>query len=305
VSREYPVRILNGYEVKPFSILHCPFEEVILLDADNVPIVDPVALLHSPQYAEHGAIFWPDYGWLGPERSIWRVMGLEPRGEREVESGQIVVDKRRCWHPVLLTMWLNEHSDFFYRHIHGDKDTFHVAWRKLGQDYAMPDRGVHSLGSCTMCQHDFQGNRILQHRNFAKWRLRGNRRVRGFEYERECLAFLQALHRQWSGRVGVPRSPSPEEQALSAEIADTRLFEYVRVGHDRRLLELRPNHRIGQGGALCEQEWWITTTEEGLALSIYGQDGLTCRLVRNGDPVWRGHWEHHEKMPIELSPQGQ
>ena len=32
---------------------------------------------------------------------------------------------------------MNEASDFYYRYIHGDKDTFHLAWRFLGQEYAI------------------------------------------------------------------------------------------------------------------------------------------------------------------------
>src|SRR5690242_20180037 len=31
----HPARILRGWEVKPYSIIHSPFREVLLLDADN------------------------------------------------------------------------------------------------------------------------------------------------------------------------------------------------------------------------------------------------------------------------------
>jgi hypothetical protein len=93
-----------------------------------------------------------------------------------------------------LTMHLNEHSDFYYNFIHGDKETFHMAWRMLGQEYAMVPWPVHQLHA-TMCQHDFEGNRLFQHRNLAKWVAPPgeNRRIDGFEREDLCLSFLAEL----------------------------------------------------------------------------------------------------------------
>jgi hypothetical protein len=156
IRQEHPVRTLNGWELKPYAILHCPFREVLYLDSDNVSLVNPDFLFGTAQYQETGAIFWPDFGRLKADRSIWHLTGVPYRDEPEFESGQIVVDKERCWKPMLLTMWMNEYSDFWYRHIHGDKETFHMAWRKLNQRYSMPERGIHRLPG-TMCQHDFGG----------------------------------------------------------------------------------------------------------------------------------------------------
>src|SRR5258708_23628953 len=36
---EEPRRKLGGWELKPFALLHCPYQEVLLLDADNVAVV--------------------------------------------------------------------------------------------------------------------------------------------------------------------------------------------------------------------------------------------------------------------------
>ena len=138
VRKKNPVRILNGWELKPHSILHSRFAEVLFLDADNVPVQDPEYLFGCGEYAAHGAVFWPDYGRLAPHREIWRICNVPYRDEPEFESGQIVVDKRRCWRELQLTMHLNEHSDFYYDYVHGDKETFHMAWRMLRTEYAMP-----------------------------------------------------------------------------------------------------------------------------------------------------------------------
>lgn len=193
VRREHPVGILRGYELKVFALVHCRFSQVLLLDADNVPTRDPSYLFEEPEYVEKGSIFWPDFGRLQPSRSIWRLMGLKYRDEPEFESGQVLLNKAKCWKALCLAMHLNEQSDFYYRHIHGDKETFHMAWARLRQPYAMPARKLEGL-EATMCQHDLQGRRIFQHRNGDKWRLEGeNRVIPGFQFEDRCRTFIEEL----------------------------------------------------------------------------------------------------------------
>ncbi|HMN41192.1 MAG TPA: hypothetical protein PKE29_10130 [Phycisphaerales bacterium] len=193
VLRDYPVRRLDGWSLKPYAIMHSRFREVLMLDADNVPIVDPTFLFDTPEFRKREAIFWPDYQRLAPHRSIWRVTGVPYRDEPEFESGEIVVDKVRCWKPLAVTMWMNEFGEFFYRHMHGDKETFHMAWRKLRRPYAMTRHPLVSL-SKVMCQHDFDGRRVFQHRNFAKFSLAApNRRIGGFLHEERCFGYLREL----------------------------------------------------------------------------------------------------------------
>ena len=202
VRKKHPSRILNGWELKPYSILHSPFKEVLLLDADNLPVVDPEFLFETPQYGATGAVFWPDFGRLAPTRAIWDLCGVGYRDEPEFESGQILVNKERCWSALSLTMWYNEHSDFFYQHILGDKETFHMAFRKLNQPFAMPTRPIHPLPG-VMCQHDFDGRRIFQHRNLAKWYLfRRNKRIKDFLMENHCRRFLAELRKNWAASQG-------------------------------------------------------------------------------------------------------
>lgn len=196
-----PARILNGWELKPYAIVHSRFEEVLMLDADVVPIVDPSFLFEEPAYRKCGAIFWPDDERFGPEHVIWRLSGIQYRDEPQVESGQILVNKRRSWEALVLTMRMNEHSDFWYRHIYGDKDTFHIGWRKAGSDYAMPSRGIHHL-PLVNCHHDFTGRRVFQHRNFAKWTLeKDNPTIPDFVYEDRCLYHLNVLRNVWLSRA--------------------------------------------------------------------------------------------------------
>jgi hypothetical protein len=107
---------LHGWELKPYAILHSRFQEVLLLDADNVPVLDPAELFETAEFRRCGAIFWPDYGRLAPDRPAWKVFGNVPyRDEPEFESGQIVLDKRACWQCLVLCHWYMQRSDFFFR----------------------------------------------------------------------------------------------------------------------------------------------------------------------------------------------
>jgi hypothetical protein len=204
VRRQFPARILHGWELKPYAILHSPFREVMLLDADNVPVVDPEYLFDASQFQLSGAIFWPDYPVAQNARTtaIWRSCGLRRPKEPEFETGQIVVDKRRSWKALCLSMWFNENSDFYYQYLHGDKETFHVAFRKMKTSYSLVPKPIHSLQG-TMCQHDFEGRRIFQHRNMDKWDLfLRNKRAEDFWFENECRSDIARLQRRWNGGIG-------------------------------------------------------------------------------------------------------
>jgi hypothetical protein len=300
-----PARRLGGWELKPYAILHSRFEDVIFIDADNVPLIDPERLFDSAEYHHHGAIFWPDFHPLDRENPIWEVAEVPHRYEPSFESGQIVVDKRRCFAPLQLTMHYNEHSDYYYRFLDGDKDTFHVAWRRLLRDYAMTPWQVRALGGRVMCQHDFDGERIFQHRNNAKWTLpaNDNPRIEGFREEARCLSWLAELEEQWSGRITHPVPESPAALRLQAEVIAVGRFVYHRVGHDRRLIRLRPDHSIGEGGGGFEVSWHVEADADGeTLLVIAGSSSRTCTLARRPDGVYAGRWLIFERMPVELIP---
>ncbi len=127
-------RVVNGFEVKLFAVMNCPFEEVLFLDADSYPCEDPTILFDQPGYREVGGIYWPDM----PETDAWtkwNFWGVEPFPPScGWETGQYVVNKRQAWQQLTLAEWYDDHSDWCYgagtKGDHGDKGPHRVAWAK-------------------------------------------------------------------------------------------------------------------------------------------------------------------------------
>jgi hypothetical protein len=326
IAREQPARRLGGWEAKSFALLHSPFERVLLLDADNVPLVDPTELFAHPELRRTGALFWPDIDSIPPASEIWAACRVPYRDEPAFESGQMVVDKARCWRELQLTRHLNDHSDVYYRFINGDKDTFHLAWRMLGAPYAMPPirptalrddeeshrrRGWAEALILALLQHDFDGRPLFSHRVGAKWAAWGhNVELPGVPFHAACVEALGYLRERWSGEVAPPpRAIRTDSPRSAAEVAALRRFLYRRKGADERLLELLPDGSIGQGAAYFERRWRFEPAETAAPrLTLLG-DGLgaaalTCTLSWEPDGIWRGRWIDYERMPVELIPLG-
>lgn len=167
---QIPRRIMGGWEVKPFAALHAPFQEVICLDADSYPAYNPEVFMAHPEYMRVGAAFWPDQQKL--EHGQWERFGLEWHDEQAFESGQYIVDKARHWDALWLTDWMNDYSDYVYKHIYGDKDTFHLCWRKARRECCIPTEqpGWHYVA---FLQKDFDGRTLFVHRTRDKFRWEG------------------------------------------------------------------------------------------------------------------------------------
>jgi len=300
------IRRLFGRELKAFALLNSRFREVLLLDADNVPVADPTFLFDSSQFRDTGAIFWPDITRLPLTASLWQLSGVSARLEPEFETGQILLNKMQCFNALALTMWFNEHSDFWYQYTGNEKETFHMAWRKLDQPYIMPSHEVYALPA-TMCQHDFDGRRIFQHRRNAKWLIRRNRNLRGFMFESQCIGFIEQLSARWHEISGIHiYHPSRRTDGVTeaARQLCNRKWLYCRVGYDQRSMSFRPDGTVGDGAAALERFWNIQELTEPyrIVLDIQSQECRTCRLILSLDGIWEGRWDEHERMPVELVP---
>ncbi|OLP96797.1 Alpha-1,2-mannosyltransferase MNN23 [Symbiodinium microadriaticum] len=68
---ELPRKRPEVWAVKPLALLGCSFAEILLLDADNLPLSSPDALFSEPLYREHGAVFWKDFGVFEDEPTLY------------------------------------------------------------------------------------------------------------------------------------------------------------------------------------------------------------------------------------------
>jgi hypothetical protein len=220
------LRVLDGWQLKSFAVLHSGFEEILYLDADSYPCRDPQFLFYDAGYCQYGALFFPDAPRMKLLPEVYKILGIPFQFERTIESGQFVVNKAASWHPLALAYWMNQRSDYYYfigprtsahegelygNGIHGDKDTFHLAWRYLNLPYAMPAKDYTWI-SPAVVQHASDGQPVFIHRARKKFHLGDTEfsttRQDGFEHqpklplEAQAHAFLDELRE----RMGVDQN---------------------------------------------------------------------------------------------------
>jgi len=170
----------HGFLMKSLAILYSDFEEVLFLDADNNCTKNPDYLFQEQAYLEYGCIFWPDYWKYSANNHIWEILAIPPPNSFEQESGQLLINKRKCWQALQLAVYLNINSDYIYRFMYGDKDTYRIAWMYLGIPYFFIETPPGSFGymhngdqfhGIAMTQYDPRGEIIFLHRNLCKWHI--------------------------------------------------------------------------------------------------------------------------------------
>jgi hypothetical protein len=284
---DFPADIRNGWQLKSYAMLHSHFEEVLFLDADQVPVREPAVLFDLPQYLETGAVFWPDITDLSPENPIWELVGLTPQACPAWESGQILLDKRRHVTSLRIALFLSEQANLVYRMVYGD-DTFLAAWSFTGARAAVvPHRPF--VDDRLLIQRDFNGAPLFQHRTGSKWNYHVDQyQIEGLVHMEHCLAFLDDLRRLWNGRQFFPPDRSFVACAEEERIAMVGRTRLIVLGEGEMNLDLLPGHQIGEGRYIDRQNWFVTETKQGMELMIHDGDRVTycLRQVKNG--AWLG-----------------
>ena len=175
---------MHKYAFKPFAILHSAFEEVLYLDADNNCMVDPTFLFDSIEYRKNGAVFWPDFWKTSKKNPIWKIVQSKDFNQMEMESGQLLINKKQCWRELNLCMHFNLNTNEYYKMLNGDKDTFKFAWIALRSSFYMIQNTVGICGhrdsnntfhGISMVQRGFKGEILFIHRNLLKWDVTGKK----------------------------------------------------------------------------------------------------------------------------------
>jgi len=206
-----PTQALGGFETKPFVLMNAPFDELVFIDADSVPLRDPATLFDSALYAEHGNLFWPDVcmlSTLAPHAGVFGVHGLVDGRDRrflqgvnprifdymglprpntleragyETESGQIVLDRRRCFDAVQLAWFLSARPRHFRLFFYGDTEMYRIAFGVAGRHFCqIPHLSLHAgviedgrfLGRA-MVPRDESGEPVFLHQMHRKPSLEG------------------------------------------------------------------------------------------------------------------------------------
>ena len=103
------------------------FIQVIYLDSDNLPLMDPEFLFSDPHYQSQGNIFWTDL-YCGSIKLFDALQMPKLRNTRQSESGQIVFNRAQNWLVLEWLLWLNTRDKITYKLAYGDKDTFRAAF---------------------------------------------------------------------------------------------------------------------------------------------------------------------------------
>lgn len=133
------------------ALILSSFEEVLLLDSDNVALADPDpadaadpagSVFRTPGYERTGLVVWPDYwrasaapdlfeiapdlrGHMARRKDTFRLFDRSnvrpfdpftpPAQEGTAESGQLLADKRRAWEGLLVALFLNLQAPLYTR----------------------------------------------------------------------------------------------------------------------------------------------------------------------------------------------
>jgi hypothetical protein len=280
-----PHKNLNGWEAKPFAVIHCPWQEVLYLDADVFCKSDPEWMFDSEQYNKYGCIMMPDRGRLAPNRDIWKLCGVDYRDEMEVESGIIFIDKERHWEPLNLCNKMCEvGTKFDWFGGHGDKETWHMAWRILGIEYFQRQKSWDNIAG-TMIQCDTNGEHFFFHRNMRKLDLLNNQPV-GIKFANEDLIFgyLEELKTEWNPYALLGQDENTNELAGTS-------YMYIRLGIDQRILTFGKDNKIITGKAKMENSYSL---KDGKLYLLNTDGGITASFEK-WEGGWIGRWLDYER----------
>ncbi|CAB9510488.1 Mannosyltransferase putative [Seminavis robusta] len=189
----------NSYMSKPYAIAYSNFDQILFLDSDNFPFQDPTFLFETPEFQANSAMFWKDF-WntrrndyiMTHDSLVWELLGIPtdddnatPHIEMEMESGQMVIDRRKSVAALHALLYLAKTFGDWLEPlvlVWGDKDLFRLAYYMTstpfhyikeppglaGRDVVLKWISHDKVCGITMVQHSPKGDPLFFHRNIAK-----------------------------------------------------------------------------------------------------------------------------------------
>lgn len=148
---------VTHYQLKSLAMLFCSFEDVLYLDSDSIPLVDPATDLFSTEpYKSTGLVIWPDF-WISTESLYYYNISGFPGFPTNLpksssEAGQLLINKKTHLKTLLLANYYNIYGPKYYYPLlsqgalgQGDKETFMAAALVLDEPFYRVKTGVKSV----------------------------------------------------------------------------------------------------------------------------------------------------------------
>lgn len=87
-------------------------------------------------------------------------------------------------------------------------------------------------------------------------------------------------------------------ESMTPPSAIAGLYLYERVGHDERVIELKPDGSVGRGAGAAERRWFWMRDQ----LHLSGEHGVIASLSPSETGLFRGEWTQFEQMPVVMTP---
>lgn len=175
----------SGYQYKSLALIASSFENVLLLDSDNILVSNPDELFIKEPFKSYGMVIWPDYWTRTTSPLFYEIADINITNTRvrkgkyplipseEVsdinnvplhdlegsipdlssESGQLMIRKTDHLKTILLSLFYNLYGpNFFYKLLsqgqsgEGDKDTFIAAAIKSKEPFYQVKSEIQSFG---------------------------------------------------------------------------------------------------------------------------------------------------------------
>eukprot|EP00884_Botryococcus_braunii_P008305 jgi/Botrbrau1/17476/Bobra.0054s0063.1 len=254
-----------GFSLKVLAIYAVTsFDQVLLLDADALPLRDPTYLFETEEFQKHGSLFFPDW-WthdgvslLGVKSQAYEVFKLNPPWDSPkpflaTESGAVLMDRRRHASVLECLMFLNSHPTIFYNLMHGDKDTYRLAFSMLhSQDFYQVDTPARAaLDSSSLKEPDG----YLRHVGMVQHDPKGR---------------IWLLHRTAEGKVQLGRKNFPVPDTLTVPLNPQRARRLIRpgrgLGYSHNEVDWSLWETCGRG--FSDKYLWIAACDVGILQGI-------------------------------------
>jgi len=186
----------KGYQYKALALIVSTFENVLLIDADNIPVHAPDYLFENEPFINTGLITWPDFWRRATSPDYYKIANIKITNERirfgyndrekdskEIplhdrkgaipdptsESGQLMISKTSHTKELFLALYYNLYGPDYYYPLfsqgsdgEGDKETFLAATVALHSSYYQVKKFLNAFGHFNI-DHEFIGTGMGQY----------------------------------------------------------------------------------------------------------------------------------------------